>query len=123
MARKKLWHEANLDFEAASRLTREALSPREHACLRRVFMGKYGIDEVYGSSKLIALQKGELGSAISPQIYAAIGRGLVWRIREALFEGRAKDAWRLTILLLRIASIWIKSRFRTDLIRQASDEK
>lgn len=95
MARKKLWHLALADFEAASGLEGTALSETEERTLKRAVLSKYGCDELFQdhriSEGIVALAK---RSETGRQITRALSRGLMRRTKEQLKAVRPLKARR-----------------------------
>ncbi|MBB37260.1 MAG: family 2 glycosyl transferase [Hirschia sp.] len=85
MARKKLWDLAIDDFETASKITDDALTPIEVQCLRRALSSKYGCNEMFEAPE-IAQRLGQLRAAnpIGRAIVRSVASGLIWRIRRGL---------------------------------------
>ncbi|MBY8977352.1 glycosyltransferase family 2 protein [Rhodobacteraceae bacterium NNCM2] len=107
-ARRSDWDTALKDFEAAvSACPDLPLSEVETGICRRAMSGKHGcsralVDPV--ASSLLALPKGWLAGA---GVVAALGRGVVWRFREA---GAARDLSMLAKLASFSLRAWWASR-------------
>ena len=107
MARKKLWHFAFEDFDAASApgMPGEPLNASEIRVVREALFSKYGcpelLDDPAVADGLLALRsKGPVGVGIA----RTFARSLAWFIRRALGERRFGDAALLSGLALRLAS-------------------
>ncbi|MEO0362357.1 MAG: glycosyltransferase family 2 protein [Pseudomonadota bacterium] len=95
-ARRNLWDLAADEFEAAARADAPAgLTAEETAIAIRAMAGKHGCAGAFEPStkaRLAALKRsGETGAAIA----AALGRGLRWRLRDAVKTRDAAAAMRL----------------------------
>lgn len=98
MARRKLWHEAIGDFEAAAAIAATPLAPDDKATLRRTFLGKYGCDEVIGQPEVRGGVRAFAARPGNGTLARSMARGLAWRIREAIWAGQPARALRLARL-------------------------
>ncbi|MEL6680547.1 MAG: glycosyltransferase [Pseudomonadota bacterium] len=94
-ARRADWDLALEDFRAALRLDVGPLTPTERSICLRAMAAKHGCDEA-----LTAPVRGELmalksAGPVGRQIVAGFGRGLLWRLREAISAREAGRALRL----------------------------
>lgn len=101
-ARRCDWVSAIEDFEAAADIApSEGLSSTEIGIVIRAMAGKHGSTQAYYSpvrDQLLALaRKGATGKAIAN----ALGRGSVWRGREALTNRELMQFWRITAFCMR----------------------
>lgn len=107
MARKKLWHFAFEDFDAACgpEMPAGPLDAREIRAIREALFSKYGcpelLDDPFVAEGLLALRgRGPVGAGIA----GTFARALAWFIRRSLSEGRLGEAARLSGLALRLAA-------------------
>jgi len=103
MARRKLWTFALRDWREACRLSGGSFSKSEVELMRLAFMGKYGISEIVSNPDAQqALSDLISDPALSP-VRRPLARGMVWRIREALFSRDIALATRLFFAATRLA--------------------
>lgn len=96
--RKKLWPLAIADFRAAARLGRAPIQPQEITILRRAFSSKYGCDELFREPGIMReLRTVRKSGQHGADICRHLGRGLHWRVREALSRGKLMSSGRLSI--------------------------
>ena len=104
MARKQLWSLAHNDFCAAALISDLPLSPSEVMDLRETFGSKFQtdsiLDETVFKNKLMSLSRlSPTGAAIC----GALGRGLLWRIRDRIAQGDFKNGLRYVQLVSEFA--------------------
>lgn len=96
--RKKLWTLAIADFRAASHLGSAPVGQREIAILRRAFSSKYGCEELFHDPEILKTLRGiRQTGPHGREICRHLGRGLRWRVREALGRGRLMASGRLGV--------------------------
>jgi len=116
MARKKLWDKAIIDLNMASEANAgEPLGKVEKKILYRLTGSKYGCDELLTNSA-IAQQLAEIGSAstLGSSIVYHVARGLNWRIKQAVFQGRFKSSAQFLILQLSLFKSAIIGSFKPE---------
>ena len=105
MGRKKLWAHAAADFRKAAELDCGPLLDVERDTLRRTFASKYGCAELISDSDAVRSLIGvRRAGPTGPEIVKSLGRGLVWRIREAARAGRVARAAGFSVLAARLSS-------------------
>lgn len=101
MARKMLWDNAKEDFQKAAHIADRALSAEETADLRKIFMLKYGCDEIVLKPRVRKILFDiKHASRAGLQISRVAGRALAWRVRHALQTGHPIRAIRLASLVI-----------------------
>ncbi|MEM8848693.1 MAG: glycosyltransferase family 2 protein [Pseudomonadota bacterium] len=105
-ARRTDWAAAAADLEAAAAVLPEmSLSDVERGILRRMAGGKHGIDEALADDmprRLIGLgQRGGAGAEIA----RGLARGLHWRVKAAVRDGRWRDGARISRLTARLSMV------------------
>ncbi|MEM7641569.1 MAG: glycosyltransferase [Pseudomonadota bacterium] len=103
-ARRTDWDLAAADLEAAAELLPETrLSATEQGILRRMAGGKHGIDEALAGDMPRRLTRlGQCGGA-GAQMARALARGLRWRVKAAVRDGRWRDGRQTARLMAGLA--------------------
>ena len=105
MGRKKLWAFAVEDLKAAAAIDCGALSEAERDCLRRAMGSKFGCNELLTDRDAVTAiagvaREGTVGRAM----VRTLGRGLVWRVREAASAARPGEAFGFARLAARFST-------------------
>jgi glycosyltransferase involved in cell wall biosynthesis len=93
-ARRTDWDAAWTDFQTAATVGVDVpLLPVENDVLRRALAGKHGPAEAFDPGGVRRLRALAGAGPLGRQIAAALGRGAVWRLREALGNRAVGPAW------------------------------
>ncbi len=103
MARKRLWQQAESDFTSVL-YTHGPISIEEREILARAFASKYGISDVVSDplarNALAAIGRASRGRWLG----VCLARGIRWRVREAVLQGRLGEAAAAFSLMTVLAS-------------------
>jgi hypothetical protein len=103
MARKRLWQQAEADFNSVL-CTNGRISIEEREILTRAFASKYGISDVLSDpvarSTLAAIGRASRGGELG----GSLARGIRWRVRESVLQGRLGEAAAAFSLMTALAS-------------------